>query len=62
VTETHGVSGKPTWGCTMTRKDSSYGTYTVKYNQDGYDTSSGINAFPDINPMGSEVTSSSAGS
>jgi type IV pilus assembly protein PilA len=56
VSQNHATAGAPTWDCTLTRKDSSYGTYTVKFTQDGYDTASTINGFADINPMGSEVT------
>jgi prepilin-type N-terminal cleavage/methylation domain-containing protein len=35
------TSGAPTWGCTLTRlsTSSSYGTYTVAWNQDGFDAS-----------------------
>ena len=43
------------WKITLTRKGASsgYGEYTVIFTQDGYDTSSSIEALPDINPMGS---------
>jgi prepilin-type N-terminal cleavage/methylation domain-containing protein len=42
------------WTLTLTRTGSSagYGAYTVTFTQDGYDSTSGIQALPDINPMG----------
>ena len=43
------------WTLTLTRTGASagYGAYTVIFTQDGYDsTNSGIQALPDINPMG----------
>ena len=53
-----------TWSLALKRKDhnAGYGNYTVKFNQNGYDTSSGINALVDINPLGSEITSGSGSS
>ncbi len=43
-----------TWTLTLTRKagSSGYGTYSVIFNENGYDTTSGIHAKPEINPMG----------
>jgi prepilin-type N-terminal cleavage/methylation domain-containing protein len=43
------------WSLTLTRKagSSGYGTYTVIYTQDGFDTSSGIATLSDINPLSS---------
>ncbi len=44
------------WTLTLTRVGASagYGAYTVIFTEDGYDkTNSGIQALPDINPMGS---------
>jgi prepilin-type N-terminal cleavage/methylation domain-containing protein len=69
ITEIHKASGedvyeagKPTWSCTLTRKESSYGEYTVVFDQDGYNaTTSTINTHPEINPMGSEVTAPAEG-
>ena len=67
ITEEHtsgegGTAGVPTWVCTLTRKESSYGNYTVVFTQAGYDaTASTINDYPDINPMGSEVTQTTGG-
>ena len=60
-TQTADSTGNPSWTMTLTRIEgsSSYGAYTVIFNQDGYSTSSGINTIPDINPLGSAVTSSS---
>jgi type IV pilus assembly protein PilA len=63
ITETHvtdqgGEAGKPTWSCTLKRKESSYGQYTVTFTQDGYDgdkNSPAIGAYTDINPMGAEA-------
>jgi prepilin-type N-terminal cleavage/methylation domain-containing protein len=61
-TSTSDNAGNPTWTMTLTRiaGSSSYGAYTVVFSQDGYSTSSGINAIPDINPLGSAVTSASS--
>lgn len=49
------------WELTLTRIGASagYGAYTVIFNQDGFDPASGINSYPDINPMGTTTTSSS---
>jgi prepilin-type N-terminal cleavage/methylation domain-containing protein len=64
ITESHvvdggtgdsGVVGKPTWHCTLTRKESAYGKYTVQFDQDGFmnnATDSTIVAHTEINPMG----------
>ena len=44
-----------TWQLTLTRVGASagYGSYTVTFNQDGYQSSmSGIDSLTDINPMG----------
>jgi Tfp pilus assembly protein PilE len=43
------------WTLTLTRTGASagYGDYTVIFTHDGYDTGSGIESLPDINPMGS---------
>jgi type IV pilus assembly protein PilA len=43
------------WTLTLTRVGASagYGAYTVIFNENGYDSTSGIQALPDINPMGS---------
>lgn len=45
------------WSLTLTRAGAAagYGPYTVVFNQDGYDPSSGISAFPGINPMGDDA-------
>jgi type IV pilus assembly protein PilA len=47
-------SGDPSWTMTLTRKaeTSSYGGYTVIFTDKGYSASSGIESFPDINPLG----------
>lgn len=39
ITETHATAGTPTWAGTLTRMSasSSYGAYTVSWNQDGFD-------------------------
>jgi len=50
-----GSAGDSTWTLTLTRKSatSSYGTYTVTFTQDGFDSSaSTIVSMTDINPMG----------
>ena len=41
------------WELILTRSGatSTYGNYTVIFDESGYDVSSGINAFPEINPM-----------
>ena len=61
VNEAAGATGKPTWDCTLERvtATSSYGGYTVTYNQDGYlplgvggTASLDISTLPEINPMG----------
>jgi type IV pilus assembly protein PilA len=66
ITEQHSSAGHPTWSLTLTRKSSSsYGTYTVAFTQDGFDTStsgSTILNYPDINPMGAEAISSGTAS
>jgi type IV pilus assembly protein PilA len=59
-----GSSGKleDSWTLTLTRTGaaSGYGAYTVVFTEEGYDaTNSTINALPDVNPMGSEVTGNS---
>jgi prepilin-type N-terminal cleavage/methylation domain-containing protein len=51
------VAGVPTWECTLMRigASSSYGKYTVTYNQAGYlagTATTDIAKLPDINPMG----------
>jgi prepilin-type N-terminal cleavage/methylation domain-containing protein len=53
--------GTSSWTLEMTRiaGSSSYGAYTVKFTQEGYDTASTINTITDINPLGSAVTSGS---
>lgn len=46
------------WDLTLTRKAGASGyVYYVKYTQDGYDTSSTIEGFPEINPMASSSAS-----
>jgi len=50
--------GTPTWDLTLTRKasTSSYGTYTVMFTDQGFNTDSTgstIMLYPDINPLGS---------
>jgi type IV pilus assembly protein PilA len=42
ITEAHSSASSPTWGLTLTRKTatSSYGGYTVTFNQNGFDTDS----------------------
>jgi prepilin-type N-terminal cleavage/methylation domain-containing protein len=52
------------WMQTLTRTGASagYGSYTVVFTQDGYDSSSsGIEGYPDINPMSSTGGSSEGG-
>jgi prepilin-type N-terminal cleavage/methylation domain-containing protein len=57
-----GTAGAPTWSCTLTRKESSYGNYTVVFTQNGFDSeNSTIMDYPDINPMGSEATAPAPG-
>jgi type IV pilus assembly protein PilA len=53
-----GLGGTPTWDLTLSRKSStsSYGTYTVEFTQDGFNTDSSASTimnYTDINPMGS---------
>ena len=51
---THGTAGKPTWSCSLTRKESSYGNYTVTFGQDGFvddPAVSTIVTYTEINPM-----------
>ena len=62
MTVTPSTDGSSTWSLTMTRiaGSSSYGDYTVTFTRDGYDTLSSINDIPDINPLGSAVTSAAA--
>jgi prepilin-type N-terminal cleavage/methylation domain-containing protein len=59
ITEDHTTNpGSPTWSCTLTRKESSYGKYTVTFTEKGYDGSTEdgtIGAYKDINPMGAEA-------
>jgi prepilin-type N-terminal cleavage/methylation domain-containing protein len=64
MTATQKTDGTSTWDLTLTRisASSSYGAYTVKFTEAGYDTASGINSITDINPLGSAVTSSSSSS
>ena len=48
------------WTLTLTRVGPSagYGAYTVTFTHDGYDaTNSGIDALPDINPLGASPSS-----
>jgi prepilin-type N-terminal cleavage/methylation domain-containing protein len=50
-------SGTPTWSLTLSRKSStsSYGTYTVQFTQEGFNTDSSgstIISYSDINPIG----------
>jgi type IV pilus assembly protein PilA len=50
-----GTHGDSTWSLTLTRKSasSSYGSYTVTFTQDGFDSiNSTIVSMTDINPMG----------
>ncbi len=49
---------------TLTRSGSSagYGAYTVTYNQDGYDTGSSIDGYPQINPLGTDPNAGTASS
>jgi prepilin-type N-terminal cleavage/methylation domain-containing protein len=51
ITETHD-GGAPTWSGTLTRSSgsSSYGTYLVAWNQDGFDASKS-NIPPNISPV-----------
>jgi prepilin-type N-terminal cleavage/methylation domain-containing protein len=63
ITEEHATAGAPTWTCTLTRKESSYGNYTVTFTEAGYDASTtapAIGAYSDINPMGSDVVAASS--
>jgi type IV pilus assembly protein PilA len=74
ITESHALDtdGKaaPTWELTLTRNgSSSYGAYEVTFDQNGYNATGGtagttlpISGFPEINPMGADVVSSSSGS
>ena len=57
-------ASETTWTLTLTRTGPSAGNgaYTVIFNQDGYDTSSGIQDKPNINPMGTQAATSSSGS
>jgi prepilin-type N-terminal cleavage/methylation domain-containing protein len=61
-----GVGGtlETSWSLTLTRSGPSagHGAYTVIFNQDGYDTTSTINAHPDINPMSTDPSSDTVGS
>jgi hypothetical protein len=51
-TVTGGTTGDPTWTLTLTRTGSNaYNSYTVVFTDQGYDTSSTINNFPEINPV-----------
>jgi prepilin-type N-terminal cleavage/methylation domain-containing protein len=56
------ANGGSTWTLTLSRKagSSSYGTYSVIFTQDGYDSTSTIPA--DISPMGADSASSGSGS
>ncbi len=49
-----------TWTLTLTRTGASagYGAYTVVYTDQGYDTSSGIQTLPDINPISNSISAS----
>jgi prepilin-type N-terminal cleavage/methylation domain-containing protein len=63
MSATQATDGTSSWTLTLNRiaGTSSYGSYTVTFTQDGYDTvNSSINAIPDINPLGSAVTSASS--
>jgi type IV pilus assembly protein PilA len=59
-----GGSLENSWSLTLTRTGSSagYGAYTVVFTQDGYDTSSTIQGYPDINPLSSSASGSSGSS
>jgi prepilin-type N-terminal cleavage/methylation domain-containing protein len=51
------TAGTPTWDLKLSRKasTSSYGSYTVQFTQNGFDTDSAastIVTYPDINPIG----------
>jgi prepilin-type N-terminal cleavage/methylation domain-containing protein len=62
ITAAQATNGSPTWTLTLTRitATSSYGDYSVTFTEAGYDSAaSTINALPDINPLGSAVTSAS---
>ena len=49
------------WSLKLTRTGSSAGyKYDVIFTEDGYSTTSAINGYPEINPMGTEVTSASS--
>ncbi len=59
LTPTQGASGDSSWSCTLTRigSTSSYGSYTVTFTQDGFDTAnSTIYSMPDIDPMGTSAS------
>ncbi len=45
------VHGSPSWSLTLTRKESSssYGSYTVTFSQNGFDTDSGVSSIMDSN-------------
>ena len=58
ASSTSGAAGTPTWELTLSRKaaTSSYGTYTVMFTEQGFNTdstASTIIQYPDINPIGS---------
>jgi prepilin-type N-terminal cleavage/methylation domain-containing protein len=52
--ENHATQGSPTWSLTLTRDSatSSYGDYTVVFTDQGFDSSSTITSYSEINPMG----------
>jgi type IV pilus assembly protein PilA len=62
ITAVQDANGNPTWSLQLTRDvtSSSYGAYTVSFNQNGFDTSTANSSIPaSISPMGSTGTSSS---
>ncbi len=60
-----GITIENGWTLTLTRlgTSASYGTYTVSFTQDGYDSgNSSIDGFPDINAMGNDPNAGAIGS
>jgi hypothetical protein len=43
--------GSPSWEGTLTRNSNSSYSYTVKWNETGYDSSSTISGYPAISPV-----------
>jgi prepilin-type N-terminal cleavage/methylation domain-containing protein len=58
ITANPGSAGTPTWSGTLVRKQSSYGLYTVSWNQDGFDKANSNIPQP-ISPVTGDVGSGS---